>query len=162
LAPALAYLCLRAGDYSGEGVNYEGEPFRAELTLRAVAGGCAAEIAFSAWDGDAAFHEERSWVARDWTHDRLCLWTISNNAPGVLRLSLREDGASEGAERALAFAFGEAAQVESFREEIRLEFLRDGSLCYIYSWGLPGQELGPRSRARLNRQERAPCRGNCK
>ena len=158
LAPIVDYLRGRAGVYAGEGVNHEGETFRADFHLKMIAGGNAAQISFRARHGETTFHEERTWIASDLMRDRVALWTISTNTPGVLNLELRDDRVSDGGaetdvERSLAFAFGAPERNDAFREEIRLEFLADHSLNYIYLWGVPGEEFGPRSRSRLRKLE---------
>lgn len=154
LCGAIDYLAQKSGVYSGEGVNHEGEPFVADLNLKMIAAGNGAQISFRARDGELTFHEERTWIARDLLHDRIGLWTISNNTPGVLWLELRADGWAEGVERQFRFGVGDPKHLEGFREEISIDFMIDGTLEYRYAWGTPGEEFGPRSRATLHRQER--------
>ena len=157
LSPILDFLLTKAGSYSGEGVNHEGEPFKAEFNLKMIAGGHGGQISFRARHGELTFHEERTWIAQDLLHETPALWTISTNTPGVLRLELRTDDCpahNSEIERAMSFALGDPTRLETFREEIRLEFMRDGAIRYEYSWGVPGEIFGSRSRSKLHKLER--------
>ena len=88
-------LTARLGDYRGEGVNHEGEPFEGLLQVRAVSARDAL-----CWDffarvqGGLIVHGEHTLLARDETRAP-GLWTVSNNRPHVARYAVGEVVRSE-------------------------------------------------------------------
>lgn len=153
LAPALDHLASRLGNYVGNGKNEAGQAFKAKLTLLNGIEGASIEIRFRAEDEESAFHEERTWIALDLLTDQLCLWTVSTNAPGVLRHDLIADevgnSTGEGYERRWVFRHGQADNTRIFRQEIALELWPDGRLDYHYAWAIPHETLKPRVHATL-------------
>jgi hypothetical protein len=138
----------------GSGQTSQGHGFEASMTLSPIVGRLGCEIDFSAADDEAAFHIEKTWIAEDLLQQRLQLWTLSKNTPGVLAHRLVTDEVNElggSRERRLVFRLGEADDMSRFRQEITLDFHRDGSLEYRYSWGIPHEALEPRVRAHLHR-----------
>jgi hypothetical protein len=154
LIPVLEHIASRAGKYSGHGTNYEGAPFKATLEIESRVMGHLVELRFRAEDSDAAFHQEATWISSDLMQDRIALWTVSSNTPGVLRHDLKEDETGAGLdsatrERRLVFRLGEPSNKHGFRQEITLDLMVDGSLEYRYAWGLPHEEFKVRTRAIL-------------
>ncbi|HVK62604.1 MAG TPA: hypothetical protein VM432_13685, partial [Bdellovibrionales bacterium] len=95
-----------------------------------------------------------SWITNELISEKICLWTVSSNTPGVLRHELVEDSSPGGnSERRLVFRLGKAEDTRLFRQEIALELLTDGSIEYRYAWGVPHQNLEPRTRALLKRNK---------
>jgi hypothetical protein len=151
IIPILDYILSQKGTYRGHGTNFEGHSFRSELTIETVAGDGAAEIRFKAQDAEQAFHEELTLIASDLLLSKIALWTVSTNTPGILRHELVEDSTDAVRERRLVFRLGEPADKHHFRQEITLDFLKDGNIEYRYSWGVPGEEFGSRVRTVLER-----------
>ncbi len=150
-SPLLAALVDREGRYSGSGVNHERKPFDADLRLRSRAGGHAVEITYRAVGLEGApMHEELS-VISSFSEGGLCLWTVSTGRPYVLDLPLRSDQITSRGDRELIFGAGDPRDLESFRMEIVLMLGADGGLDYAHRWGLPGEELVPRSSVSLAR-----------
>jgi hypothetical protein len=151
LAPALDLLASREGRYEGHGTNYEGHPFKASLDLSPRVSNSLVELRFRAVDEESAFHEELTWITPDLMSDKLCLWTVSTNTPGVLCHVLSEDRADDFRERRFVFRLGEPSDRHRFRQEIVLDLMRDGSLEYRYSWGVPHEDFGVRVQAKLQK-----------
>ncbi len=149
VVPALDLLASRAGHYEGTGTNYEGHPFKAHLDLSSRISNSLAELKFRAEDDDSAFHEELTWITPDLMTDKLCLWTVSTNTPGVLCHSLTEERSDDFRDRRFVFRIGEPSDKHRFRQEIVLDLMRDGSIEYRYSWGVPHEEFGVRVQAKL-------------
>ena len=151
LAPALELLTSRQGSYRGNGSNEEGHAFEALLEIAPRISGSLIELNFRAVDKESAFHEELTWITPDLRTDKLCLWTVSSNTPGVLCHILTEDRADDFRERRFVFQMGDPTNRHGFRQEITLDLMRDGSLEYRYSWGLPHEDFKPRVHAKLSR-----------
>lgn len=149
LAPALELIASKHGRYEGRGSNEQGHEFAAELELTPRVSGTLVELKFRAVDHDSAFHEELTWITPDLRTDKLCLWTVSTNTPGVLCHVLTEDRADDFRERRFVFRMGEPDQKHSFRQEIVLDLMKNGTVEYRYSWGVPHEEFGPRVHAKL-------------
>jgi hypothetical protein len=149
LVPALDLLATRTGTYEGQGTNFEGHPFNARLELSSKISGSLIELAFRATDDESAFHEELTWITPDLMSDKLCLWTVSTNTPGVLCHPLAEERSDDFRERRFAFRLGDPNDKHRFRQEIILDLMRDGSVEYRYSWGVPHEEFGVRVQAKL-------------
>lgn len=149
--PVLDHLLNRQGLYEGHGTNFEGLPFKARLELRAQVDGNVVQIHFRAEDEEQAFHDELTWISSDLLENRLALWTVSTNTPGVLRHELSEDSSDDLRERRLVFRLGDPEDQRRFRQEIVLDLMKDGSLEYRYSWGVPHEKFASRSRSVLRR-----------
>ena len=149
LVPALDLLSTRTGFYEGHGTNNEGEPFKATLELRSRVAKTLTEIHFRAVDDESAFHEELTWITPDLLSDKLCLWTVSTNTPGVLCHPLAEERSDDFRDRRFVFRLGEPSDRNRFRQEIVLDLMRDGSIEYRYSWGVPHDEFAVRVQAKL-------------
>jgi hypothetical protein len=150
--PAIDFLLTRCGSYVGDGTNQEGLSFKARLEMKARVHENLVEIAFRAEDGDAAFHEEASWITPDLLNEKLCLWTVSSNTPGMLRHELAEDSSpGEAVERRFVFRLGNPEDKRLFRQEIALDLRRDGSIEYSYAWAVPHEALEQRTRSLLRK-----------
>lgn len=149
LVPALDLLATRTGTYEGNGTNSEGHAFKATLELSSRVSNSLSEIRFRAVDDESAFHEELTWITPDLLSDKLCLWTVSTNTPGVLCHVLTEDRSDDFRERRFVFRLGEPNDKHRFRQEIVLDLMRDSSIEYRYSWGVPHEEFGVRVQAKL-------------
>ena len=150
LAPALEMIATRAGKYQGTGKNFEGQPFTATLELKSKVSGYVVELSFKAQDDSSAFHEELTWISPDLETDRLCLYTVSTNTPGVLCHVLHEDRIDDIRERRLSFRLGNPEDKRTFRQEITLDLMKNGSIEYRYAWGVPHEDFGIRVQAVLH------------
>jgi len=133
------------GQYAGEGINHEGEPFNGRLRLSSVAEGAGILLTFDArsLDGHICFHTEHTLIARDKTGS-LVLWHLGSNL-GFLtphKLSAAEPG------RKYTFSYGDPASGQ-FAEEITLTF-GAGRIGYWFAWGHPGSPFAPRSSALMS------------
>jgi hypothetical protein len=142
----------KQGRYQGHGTNFDGLPFQATLSIKSQLGGTAYELHFRASDSDAAFHEELTWITNDLLRDRMALWTISSNTPGMLQHMLVDDTSDELHVRKLIFRLGEPGNKHSFRQEIRLSFRTDGTIEYVYAWGIPHEEFAVHTRTILQKE----------
>lgn len=149
LVPVLDFLASREGVYEGHGTNAEGLSFKARMELRSRVAGHLVEVVFRAEDVDSAFHEEATWITEDLVRSRLALWTVSTNTPGILQHDLAEDGEDDLRERRLVFRLGDTADTRRFRQEITVDFMRDGSVEYRYGWGIPHEPFASRIRTQL-------------
>ena len=151
-APALEHLSSRSGLYQGHGKNLEGHAFTAQMELTPKVSGALVELSFRATDnGDSGFHDELTWITPDLKTDGLCLWTVSTNTPGVLCHPLAEDLSDDFRERRFVFRLGDVKARSTFRQEIVLDLMRDGTIEYLYSWGVPHEEFAVRVQAKLQK-----------
>lgn len=153
-APALEYLTAKSGSFKGHGTNFEGLPYVANLELRSRIDGEVIELNFRAEDEEQAFHEECTWISNDLLHQKLSLWTVSTNAPGVLQHLIANDTKDVGVERKLIFQLGTPDDLRTFRQEIQLIFLNHDEIEYRYSWGIPHEAMASKTRAILTRVDR--------
>jgi hypothetical protein len=155
LVPLLSRLAQAQGQYEGDGTNHEGERFRATLDLKSTLDDSLIEIQFRASDAENAFHEERTWITEDLVNGGIGLWTVSTNTPGVLQLKLVEDSNDGSYTSRVVFLMGDRDDTSRFREEISLSLRLDGGLEYVYSWGVPHEKFGVKSKALLKRSSPA-------
>lgn len=147
--PLLARLRNALGVYKGQGVNHAGEAFSADFLLDEGLDGTLIEVRFRAFDKDNAFHEERTWISENLLTGKMGLWTVSTNTPGVLALELISDTSDGSYSTHLQFRIGDPADRSRFREQIELGLRHDGCIEYVYSWGVPHEDFGVRSKALL-------------
>lgn len=150
-APLLTRLTAANGRYAGQGVNHLGENFRGELEIRACLDEQLIEIRFRATDADQAFHEESTWITEDLLGGGLALWTVSTNTPGVLQHRLQVDTRDGSYSTKAVFRLGDPSDLTRFRQEISLCVRHDGGIEYAYSWGVPHEAFGSRSRCLLQK-----------
>jgi len=141
----ISRLSTLTGEYSGEGVNHEKQPFRGRLALQPLLGGAGIQLSFRAIGEDGCnFHEEITTIAPD-LEGEIGLYNLNTNMPGLVRHRLTQESTSpEGIERAI-FAFGDRTDAQNFREEITIELHPNGGLGYRYAWGMPGGDFADRS-----------------
>ena len=149
--PLLSRLALAAGTYRGDGINHAEEKFIAEFSLKSDLDNLLIEIRYRAVesDGVGAFHEERTWITDDLLKGGIAMWTVSTNTPGVLQMKLVEDSSDGSYSTRVAFRLGDPNDMTHFREEISLSIRHDKSIEYVYSWGVPHEKFGVKSRALL-------------
>jgi hypothetical protein len=151
LIPILDFLSERRGLYTGSGTNFEAQPFRARLEITPRLDSLLVEVAFRAEDEDAAFHEELTWISTDLISDRVALWTVSSNMPGILAHHLSEDVPHPLGARRLVFRYNDPENLHAFRQEITIEFTSPSEVEYRYGWGVPHEKFATRTRSRLKR-----------
>lgn len=149
LVPLLSRLKMAAGKYQGSGVNHAGEAFEGSFEMTASLSDALIEIRFRASDADNAFHEERTWITEDLINGGIKLWTVSTNTPGILELKLSEDADDGSYSTRAVFRLGDPEDRSRFREEISLNLRHDGGIEYVYSWGVPHEPFGVKSKVLL-------------
>lgn len=149
--PLLTRLAEATGSYRGDGMNHADEKFNAEFSMQTGLDSLMIEIRFRAVEaeGAGAFHEERTWITEDLLVGGIAMWTVSTNTPGVLKLKLVEDSSDGSYSTRLVFRLGEPDDMTRFREEISLSIRHDHGIEYVYSWGVPHEKFGPKSRVLL-------------
>jgi len=147
--PILSRLRSAVGRYRGEGVNHEGESFKADFMIDEGLDGSLIEIRYRASDAETTFHEERTWICEDLFTGKVGMWTVSTNTPGVMPLTLISDSDDGSYATQLTFQMGEPNDKTRFREQIILGIRHDSCVEYVYSWGVPHQEFGVKSKALL-------------
>lgn len=149
--PLLTRLREFVGRYDGKGTNHTGDTFHADFLLDDALDGSLFEIRFRARDSDTTFHEERTWITEDLSTNQVALWTVSSNTPGMLRLALIEDITDGSYLSLLTFRLGDPEDLSRFREQIQIGLRHDRAIEYIYSWGVPHEAFGIKSKALLKR-----------
>ena len=132
------------GIYVGEGINHEGEKFKAEFTIFPLVGANSFSIEFRAegMQGEL-FHEEKTVLASS-TSDIPTLYVVSTNHPALFPHELqRMTFSEEGSE--FIFAFNKAEDSQVFREEVTLSLNHKGKIGYKYAWAPPGGIFQERS-----------------
>jgi hypothetical protein len=64
-----------------------------------------------------------------------------------LQLKLVEDTSDGSYSTRVSFRLGEPEDTTRFREEISLSIRHDKAIEYVYSWGVPHEKFGVKSRA---------------
>lgn len=149
LIPLLTRLANATGRYKGDGMNHLEEKFQGELLLEPALDGLAIEIRYRAKDSDQAFHEEKTLITEDLLGGGIGLWTVSSNTPGMLQLKLAEDVSDGSYSTRVVFRLGEPSDMTRFRQEISLSLRHDDAIEYVYSWGVPHEKFGVKSKALL-------------
>ena len=143
------------GHYSGVGINHENQKFLGRFELSEILDGAGLQISFSASaEGDAAmvFHSEVSTIAQSGA-DGISLFNLNTNTPFMTEHALVAHE-NRGAHREFIFRFGDVHDSKSFREEVRLDLMRDGRVGYHYSWGMPDGDFAYRSGVVMERAEK--------
>lgn len=147
--PLLTRLTQASGRYQGDGINHQDEKFHADFLMAPDLDGSMIELRYRARDGENAFHEERTFITEDLVAGGLAMWTVSSNTPGMLKLSLVEDTSDGSYTTRVVFRLGEPSDESRFREEISLSLRHDGGIEYVYSWGVPHEKFGVKSKSLL-------------
>jgi hypothetical protein len=148
----LADLIGRKGQFTGHGVNHEGQTFRGTLILAPILSSKGVSISFRAEGKDGTvYHEEQS-VIGPTMNESLGLWVISNNHPAVIQHELsRVETLRDERGKTLIFGIGAPEARNTFREEIAMDLHENGDIGYRYFWGMPGGEFKERSGVRMIR-----------
>lgn len=147
-------LYVRKGEYEGQGINHEGQPFVGRLSLGPVVHDKGISLTFTATGRDGTvYHQEQSLIALN-AAEKLCLWNLNTNVPGLLEHSYRREEKPDGG-LSHVFGFGDPEAKNSFREEIGIDLWENGEISYRYLWGMPGGDFEPRSAVRMKRKDLA-------
>lgn len=134
------------GRFSGTGTNHANEQFIGDFELAELLDGKGFQIKFlarSEKNSAVIYHSEVSLLAPNSTGG-LSLFNLNTNIPFLTEHTLvASQSSASGSD--LTFRFGKLEDQNSFREEIRLEFLNDERVGYHYSWGMPGASFEYRS-----------------
>lgn len=131
------------GHFFGEGVNHEGQSFKAHFTAFSKPEINGIAFNFEAIGlNDKIYHSEFSLIGKNML-GQTCLWVMSSNHPGIFERVLKSEvKTTQGTY--YVFAFGDKNDRNSFREEILIE-LQPASVRYVYSWGMPKGDFEERS-----------------
>lgn len=133
------------GEYKGQGTNHENQAFTGHFSLQPLMEDRGFEITFKAVGTDGTlYHSEKSLLAPS-LDEKLCLWNLNSNTPGLAPHPLKSSSKKENCVSSFVFGFGDTENSNSFREEVTLDLMKDSSITYTYSWGLPGGEFKERS-----------------
>lgn len=129
--------------FVGEGINHEGQSFKAsfEISSKPEINGVSFVFEAKGFDG-TPFHLESSLIGKNMM-GQTALWVLSSNHPGIFERSLKGEEKTPSGYKYI-FGFGNIEDRNTFREEIHIE-LTDHTVKYIYSWGLPGGDFSERS-----------------
>jgi hypothetical protein len=137
------------GNYKGEGINHEKQPFTGLLSLTPLLGKKGFEVKFKAVGKDGTvYHEEKSFVAPS-IDETLCLWNFNTNTPGLVPNKLKSVAPHNGSKMTYVFGYNDINDKNAFREEVALDLWTNGEVSYTYSWGLPGGEFQERSGVKM-------------
>jgi len=126
-----------AGRYEGTGDGAESGPFTAAIEISAILGGMGATIDYVATAPDGTeLHAERTMLAFDSWSGEATLYVLCAELSGVGQLVQISDS-----------TFNNGRGTRGF--ELQIEIAIGNELEYVWSWGVPGQELAERSRATL-------------
>ncbi len=146
-------LASRAGRYEGPGRNAAGEEYRGELSIEPVLAGVGVVLRARALAPDGSvYHEEYSLLAMS-PSGRLGMWSLNSQSRALLILEYRRDEPEEGAEHGFVFGKGYPNDRDSYRMEVTFDLWPGGDITHRFAWGVPGEEFGGRSAARLHRCE---------
>ena len=145
-----------SGTYVGQGVNHEGQAFTGTLVLLPKFDGKGFTLDFTAKGADGSvYHREHSLLGPT-PSQKISLWVMSTNHPGVMEHTLTEREATPGAEASLFFQMGDLKNRDTFREEIVLDLWPGGDLSYRYFYGVSGGDFQERSGARMSWLKNTP------
>ena len=135
--------------FRGEGVNHENESFVGVMNIRALEGGLAVLLSYSATLENGAVVHSESTLLGTGPDGRLCLWPVMSELPAVLPHTEVRTNAETGRCTLVVFGTGAHDDLATFREEITIELNAEGSLVYAHAWGLPGGNFGDRASCRM-------------
>lgn len=138
------------GDYSGKGENHEGQEFNATFIVKPIVDGAGINIIYTAKDSkNTVLHQENTIIAPNQSQS-LSLWTLNSNVPFLYEHTYSLDNIEpSGAVSNYSFRYNDPNDKNKFREEISLIIWSDSEVSYNYSWGMPGEDYGVRSTAKL-------------
>lgn len=131
------------GHFLGEGINHEGQPFKAKFSVTARPTTTGLTFTFEAFGNDGTnFHKESSLLGPNFKRS-ISLWVCSSNHPAIFERELRQERKTENGTE-YVFGFGNKEDKGNFREEILIE-VQSSKIRYIYFWGMPGGDFAERS-----------------
>ncbi|MBC7541828.1 MAG: hypothetical protein H7338_03775 [Candidatus Sericytochromatia bacterium] len=145
MTDVIAALATYQGQYRGEGVNHEAEPFIGEMNVQQVVNTKGISVRYTATGLNRTVYHEEHTVIGPGAKGTAVLWTLNSNAPSVLEHGLRFDGTDADGMRQIVFGYGDPNDETRFRETITLELFSDGTLGYHYAWGMAGGTFRKRS-----------------
>ncbi|MDP2366760.1 hypothetical protein [Rhodoferax sp.] len=155
----LTTLLRTPGQYTGHGVNHEGERFHGALEVQPLVNNSALMLHYTATREDGVrVHSEATLLAHN-AAGMPCLWPVMAELPFVLPHTETSNTAQDDATLVVVFSSGPRDNMEAFREDITIEVSPNGRLRYAHSWGMPGGVFAQRSSCDLVRatdSHRAP------
>lgn len=145
--PALEFLRARAGVWHGSGVSHDGEPFLGTLTIRGALAGRGVSLAFEARTEDKQLLHAEELVCTEGDaplDPGRAVYVSSDGPPQMLDLARPDPDAVE-------IRSPDLASDRAFRLRECITCDPDGDLVIVWSWGLPGEAVGEKSRVTLTR-----------
>lgn len=140
--------------WKGAGVNHVGEHFSAEFVIRPLFEGTGFLLWFRARGSDGTiYHEDVSLVGFD-SHGREAMASVSTNIPYLQSFTAKANNASKIGR--FEVCHGDVNDVSVFRERVSLESVDEHTIRYNFAWGMPGEEVLPRSSAALHPAPETP------
>lgn len=147
----LSLLGLKAGRYSGSGLNDGHQKFTGELHLTPVVNNYGVHIAYRAKGKDGTIYSEEHTLISLNNENRLCLWTLNSNFHTTIAFDFKSHKRIPGVKDIIIFGYGNAEDNNLFREEIDIELFDNGELGYNYYWGMPDGEFVKRSSIKMRK-----------
>jgi len=133
----LSLLGLKAGEYSGEGLNDGHQKFTGKLVLMPVVNNYGVYVAYKATGKDGTVYSEEHTLISLTNENKLCLWTLNSNFHTTITFDFKSHKRIPGVKDIIIFGYGNPDDNTIFREEIAIELFDDGNLSYNYYWGMP-------------------------
>ncbi len=133
----LSLLGLKAGKYSGEGLNDGHQKFTGELILMPVVNNYGVHIAYKATGMNSTVLSEEYTLISLSNENKLCLWTLNSNFHTTITFDFKSHKRILREKDIIIFGFGNPDDNTIFREEISIELFDNGELSYNYYWGMP-------------------------
>ncbi len=133
----LSLLGLKAGRYTGKGLNDGYQKFTGELILTSVVNNYGVLIGYKATGKNrTVYNEEHTLISLN-NQNKLCLWTLNSNFHTTITFDFKSHKRFPGRKDIIIFGYGDTENTSNFREEIAIELFDNGELGYNYFWGLP-------------------------
>ena len=139
-----------SGIWEGDGINHEQQSFHAVLVARPLFGNQSIILWFRAAGLDGKrYHEEVSLLGPG-IDTALSMASVNSNMPFVQQFVAHALAQAEIVE----VHHGDHSNVQSFRETVSLQE-QGGNIRMSFLWGMPGEQVVPRSSVVLSRSEAA-------
>ncbi len=133
----LSLLGLKAGKYSGTGLNDGHQKFTGEFVMTPVVNNFGVHIAYKATGIDGSVYSEEHTLISLNNENKLCLWTLNSNFHTTISFGFKSHKRIPGEKDIIIFGFGDTEDNSMFREEIDIVLFDNGRLGYNYYWGMP-------------------------
>jgi hypothetical protein len=147
----LSLLGLKAGRYTGQGLNDGHQKFTGELVLTPVVNNFGVHIAYKAAGKDGTVYSEEHTLISLNNENKLSLWTLNSNFHTTITFDFKSHKRIPGEKDIIIFGYGDSEDNSMFREEIDIELFDNGTLGYNYYWGMPDGVFMKRSSVKMKK-----------